>query len=263
MTRVENSKIARILCIGGSDSGAGAGIQADVKTITALGGYAMTAITAITAQNTLGVQKIMPISAQMLRAQCVSVVEDIGVDAVKIGMIGSEENALVVADILAELRVENVSLPIVFDPVMVSTSGAQLAEEDVVAAFLPIIKHTTLLTPNLPELEALGGIARLQVLGVTTLVKGGHGGGVVLTDRLYDSHTEVAHWTDNRIETRHTHGTGCTMASAIACGLGQGLPLIEAISRARKIVRRALEYVPDLGKGHGPIGDYSNIVHNL
>jgi hydroxymethylpyrimidine/phosphomethylpyrimidine kinase len=240
----------RILIIAGSDSGGGAGIQADIKTVTMLGGHAMTAITAITAQNTTGVQAVHAVPADMVLAQIDSVVADIGVDAVKIGMIGSAVTAVAVAERLARLE----GVPIVFDPVMVATSGGVLADPATIAAFEALMGLATLVTPNLPELAALGGEQAVLAHGCALLVKGGHGEGDTLTDRLIESDGEVTSWTDSRIETASTHGTGCTLASAIATGLGQGMSLPASISRARAYVRAALEAAPGLGKGHGPIG---------
>lgn len=239
----------RILTIAGSDSSGGAGIQADIKTITMLGGYAMTAITAVTAQNTLGVQAVEVLPADLVAAQIDSCVSDIGVDAVKIGMLGSAEIAEVVAGRLAGLGV-----PIVFDPVMVATSGAALADGETMAAFARLIEIATLVTPNLPEFVALGGEALLAGAARAVLIKGGHGDGDMLTDRLVISAGEAARWEDRRIDTAHTHGTGCTLAAAIATGLGQGMALEEAIARARQFVRAALQAAPGLGKGHGPMG---------
>lgn len=249
--------IARILCIGGSDSGGGAGIQADIKTITMLGGYAMTAITTITAQNTRGVTDILPIPVKHLFAQIEAVRHDIGVDAIKIGMIGGENAASALADYLDQWREDEPDLPLIFDPVMVATSGAVLADGATVAAFKRLIALATLVTPNLPELTALGGEAELIARGATILVKGGHGDGSLLTDRLVGTEGEIARWTGSRIETRHTHGTGCTLASAIACGLGQGMALPDAIDRARRFVRTALTSAPGLGAGHGPMGHHA------
>lgn len=240
---------ARVLIVAGSDSGGGAGIQADVKTVTMLGAHAMTAITAITAQNTLGVQAAHPISADMVVAQIRSCLDDIGTDAVKIGMIGSAETAHAVADVLECLEV-----PIVFDPVMVATSGSVLADTDTIAAFSRLIGLARVVTPNLPELEALGGEEALTVAGATVLVKGGHAAGEVLTDRLVGPTGEIARWSDVRINTVHTHGTGCTLASAIATGLAQGMDLPAATARARRFVRVALRDAPGLGGGHGPMG---------
>ena len=173
-------KPACILIIAGSDSGGGAGIQADIRTVTLLGGHAMTAITAITAQNTLGVQGVHAVPTDMVLRQMESVISDIGVDAVKIGMIGSAETAEAVADRLAEL----VGVPIIFDPVMVATSGSVLADEATIAAFERLMALATLVTPNIPELEALGGEEIAIRFGTHVLAKGGHGEGALLTDRL-------------------------------------------------------------------------------
>lgn len=243
---------ARILIVAGSDSGGGAGIQADIKTVTMLGGHAMTAVTAITAQNTLGVSAVHAIPAEMVIAQIDAVAGDIGVDAVKIGMIGSAETASRVADRLAGL-----GAPIVFDPVMVATSGAALADADTIAAFERLMDMATLTTPNLPELAALGGETAALDRAGTLLIKGGHGDGRAIVDRLVDRSGEVARWEDGRIDTPHTHGTGCTLASAIATGLGQGMTLIDAVARARLFVRLALRDAPGLGGRHGPMGHQS------
>lgn len=240
---------ARILIIAGSDSGGGAGIQADIKTVTMLGGHAMTAVTAITAQNTLGVDAVHMVPTQMVIDQIAAVVSDIGVDAVKIGMIGNAETAHAVADSLAEL-----SCPIVFDPVMVASSGAILADDDTISAFERFMRLATLTTPNLPELEALGGRAALLERHIPLLIKGGHAEGDHIIDQLDVAVSQSVLWTDERIETRNTHGTGCTLASAIATGLGQGLTLEQSIERARLFVRLALHDAPGLGQGHGPMG---------
>jgi hydroxymethylpyrimidine/phosphomethylpyrimidine kinase len=239
----------RVLIIAGSDSGGGAGIQADIKTVTMLGGHAMTAITAITAQNTIGVQHVMPVATDMVLAQIASVVDDLGVDAVKIGMIGSAATADAVADRLATL-----SVPIVFDPVMVATSGAILADAATITAFHRLMRIATVTTPNLPELDALGGEAAVRATGTALLAKGGHAAGDKLTDRLIEPSGRVTAWTDPRIDTRHTHGTGCTLSSAIAAGLGAGLSLVDAVARARLFVRIALREAPGFGAGHGPMG---------
>ena len=242
--------IPRILSIAGSDSGGGAGIQADIKTITALGGHAMTAITALTAQNTLGVTRVMPVPADMVIAQIDACVSDIGVDAVKIGMLGSAEVARAVAEWLI-----HVSVPVVFDPVMVATSGNRLANDDVLIAFEEVMTWSSLVTPNLPELEALGGIDKLTAEGETVLVKGGHAEGDMIVDRLMGQFGEIASWQSTRIETRHTHGTGCTLSAAIATVLGRGsTSYVEAIGEAREFVRASLLAAPGLGAGHGPMG---------
>lgn len=239
----------RILIIAGSDSGGGAGIQADIKTVTMLGGHAMTAVTAITAQNTLGVQAVMPVPTDMVVAQIEACVADIGVDAVKIGMIGSAQTAHAVAD-----RLSAVGVPIVFDPVMVATSGDMLADAATIAAFERLMRLATLVTPNLPELEALDGESAIMAQGCALLVKGGHGDSNVLVDRLLTRDGEIRRWESERIATTSTHGTGCTLASAIATGLARGQDLPTAIERARLFVRLALHGAPGLGGGHGPMG---------
>lgn len=245
---------ARVLIIAGSDSGGGAGIQADIKTVTMLGGHAMTAITAITAQNTLGVQAVHTVPTDMVLAQIDSVVRDIGVDAVKIGMIGSARTALAVAERLDELP----GVPVVFDPVMVATSGARLADEATVAAFERLMDRATVVTPNLPELEALGRDPQEIVAAhrCAVLVKGGHGTGPEVIDTLYSADPEdppQIEWRDPKIDSTNDHGTGCTLASAIACGLACEWDLPEAVSRARRFVRIAMREAEGLGRGHGPM----------
>jgi hydroxymethylpyrimidine/phosphomethylpyrimidine kinase len=243
---------ARILIIAGSDSGGGAGIQADIKTVTMLGGYAMTAVTAITAQNTLGVDAVHMVPTQMVIDQISAVVSDIGVDAAKIGMIGNAETAHAVADSLSDQ-----CFPIIFDPVMVATSGAVLADADTIAAFERLMRLATLTTPNLPELEALGGKDALLTRRFPFLLKGGHADGDDIIDELHLTPGQSEIWRDARIHTRSTHGTGCTLATAIATGLGQGMELVPAIERARLFVRLALRDAPGLGQGHGPMGHQS------
>ncbi|KMS52697.1 phosphomethylpyrimidine kinase [Novosphingobium barchaimii LL02] len=242
----------RILSIAGSDSSGGAGIQADIKTVTLLGGYAMTAITAITAQNTKGVTAVETLSAAMVAAQIDACISDIGVDAIKIGMLGSAEIAHMVADRLAGL-----DLPVIFDPVMVSTAGSVLADADTVAAFERLMAIACLTTPNVDELAALGGDEVLMAKGIGYIAKGGDAPGETVIDRLVLPGQEPQIWTAPRIETRHTHGTGCTLSSAIATFLGQGAPLAEAIEDARDFVRAALLAAPGFGEGHGPMGHHA------
>ena len=252
---------ARILIIAGSDSGGGAGIQGDLKTVTMLGGHAMTAITAITAQNTLGVDAVHTVPAETVLAQIDSVVSDIGVDAVKIGMIGSAFTAGQVAERLEQLKAEQPDLPIVFDPVMIATSGSVLADEATVAAFGKLMKIATIATPNLPELKALTDeedpvAAALHLVGehgCAVLIKGGHDEGEALADALIET-DNMTSWQGQRIATTSTHGTGCTLASAIALFLAQGNSLADAVARARNFVRIALLDAPGLGQGAGPIG---------
>lgn len=239
----------RILSIAGSDSGGGAGIQADIKTITMLGGHAMTAITAITAQNTLGVQSVHRVPTQMILAQIESVVSDIGVDAVKIGMIGSADAARAVADYLAKL-----SIAIVFDPVMIATSGSKLADSDTIAAFGKLMDVASVVTPNLPELEALGGKDRILGHGCHLVIKGGHGEGSVIVDELYAPSGLIRRIEGERLDSSETHGTGCTFASALAVGLGSGLDLNAAFEQAISFTRIAILEAPGLGQGSGPLG---------
>ncbi|MEO6093111.1 MAG: bifunctional hydroxymethylpyrimidine kinase/phosphomethylpyrimidine kinase [Novosphingobium sp.] len=251
----------RILVIAGSDSSGGAGIQADIKTITMLGGYAMTAITAVTAQNSTGVFAVEVLSPALVGAQIDACISDIGVDAVKIGMLGSPEIAKVVAD-----RLQGIFVPIVFDPVMVATSGAALAGAETIAAFEGLMALATLTTPNVAELAALGGDAGMAARGVAYLAKGGDADGDIIQDRLIVPGKEPVIWRAPRIATRHTHGTGCTLSSAIATLLGRHLPdpsdrrerdtgkMIEAITLAREFTRAALVEAPGFGAGQGPLG---------
>lgn len=252
---------ARILVIAGSDSSGGAGIQADLKTIAMLGGHGMTAITAITAQNTLGVDAVHPVPAEMILAQVDAVVGDIGVDAVKIGMIGGAFAAEQIAARLAQLKEAQPDLPIVFDPVMVATSGAALADEATIAAFGKLMDIATIATPNLPELAKLTSeedpvAAALRLVGdhgCAVLIKGGHEEGEALADALIET-DNMTSWQGQRIDTASTHGTGCTLASAIATFLGQGVSLASAVERARTFVRVALLSAHGLGQGCGPVG---------
>ncbi|MBB3358920.1 MULTISPECIES: bifunctional hydroxymethylpyrimidine kinase/phosphomethylpyrimidine kinase [unclassified Novosphingobium] len=247
-----NSPPPRILSIAGSDSGGGAGIQADIKTITMLGGFAMTAICALTAQNTLGVSAVAATTPEMVAAQIDACVSDIGVDAVKIGMLGSPQIAAVVAD-----RLEGLGVPVVFDPVMIATSGAALADAATIAAFERLMALATLTTPNVPELAALGGDAAMAARGIAYLAKGGDADGPVVEDRLVIPGQPPRLWQAPRIATRHSHGTGCTLSSAIATELGRGASLEQAVDRARAFVRAALLAAPGLGAGHGPMGHHA------
>ncbi|WP_108809642.1 bifunctional hydroxymethylpyrimidine kinase/phosphomethylpyrimidine kinase [Sphingorhabdus sp. Alg231-15] len=240
----------RVLSIAGSDSGGGAGIQADIRTITNLGGHAMTAITAVTAQNSAGVTAVELMTPDMVLAQIWAVMDDFGADAIKIGMLGSPEIALAVASFLKSLR----NTPIIFDPVMVATSGATLADDRTVTAFQKIIPLSSLVTPNLDEMERLGGEEDLSRYDVPFLVKGGHGQEDMLIDRLVGPDGELERWEGRRIDTRHSHGTGCTLSAAIATYLAGGDSLSIAIGKARNYVRASLEAAPGYGAGHGPMG---------
>jgi hydroxymethylpyrimidine/phosphomethylpyrimidine kinase len=250
--------VPRILVIAGSDSGGGAGIQADIKTITMLGGHAMTAITAVTAQNSLGVDAVHPVPAEVVLAQIDAVLADFGADAIKIGMIGSAFTARMVAERLGRLEQR---IPLVFDPVMVATSGAALADEATIAAFGQLMDMATVVTPNLPELVRLSGkddpvegaLRLVSAHRCAVLVKGGHEEGEAVADALIEE-DNLTSWQGGRIVTAHSHGTGCTLASGIAVGLAEGKRLADAVAQARAFVRMALLEAPELGQGHGPMG---------
>ena len=251
----------RILIIAGSDPSGGAGIQADIKTVTMLGGYAMTAITAITVQNTLGVSAIHSIPQAIIAGQVRAVLDDIGADAIKIGMLGDSATIETVANCLADVR-----LPIILDPVMVAKGGAALLEEDATWALVHrLLPLATLLTPNAPELAILAEtdiadetdmlLAAQELLARgprAVLAKGGHLDGKTVVDWLV-SHSHQQRFEARRIESRHTHGTGCTLASAVATLVGRGLPLPQAVEQARAYVRSAIAAAPGFGAGHGPL----------
>ena len=252
---------ARILIVAGSDSGGGAGIQADIKTVTALGGYAATAVTALTAQDTTGVHAVVPIDPAFVQRQMRVVIDDIGVDGVKTGMLHDAAVIEAVAEVLGDLD----EVPVVVDPVMVAKGGAPLLEPEAVGALRSqLLPLASVLTPNTPEAEALTGMPigdrpameragrRLVAMGCGAVyLKGGHLPGARIEDLLVAGRTIEVLATD-RIETAHTHGTGCTLASAIATGLGQGVPLPAACARAHAFVQAAIAAAPGIGGGHGP-----------
>ena len=243
--------VPRILIIAGSDCSGGAGIQADIKTITMLGGYAMSAITAITVQNTQAVSAVAALAPELVIAQIDACLSDIGVDAIKIGMLGSAAIAVAVTERLARL---DGTVPIVFDPVMIASSGDELADAATVASFAGLMRLAALITPNFTELAALGGPAAMAALGRPWLSTGGDRTGAVVTDVLTVPGEAARSFAAPRIATRHTHGTGCTLASAIATELGRGVDLPEAVERARGFVREALLNAPGFGAGAGPLG---------
>ena len=252
----------RVLIIAGSDSGGGAGIQADIKTVTALGGYAATAVTAITVQNTLGVTAVHKIPTEVVEAQAQAVLNDIGADALKTGMLGDAAMVRAVARVLDDAH----GVPAVVDPVMVAKGGAALLARDAVQAVRELmVPRAALLTPNAPEAAALTGLEvettddlrraaeKLLRLGAqAVLMKGGHIAGERVVDLLITPRGETV-FEGERIDTRHTHGTGCTLASASATGLAQGLGLIEAVARAWDYVHQAMLHAPGFGAGHGPL----------
>jgi hydroxymethylpyrimidine/phosphomethylpyrimidine kinase len=252
----------RVLVIAGSDSGGGAGIQADIKTITALGGYAATAITAVTVQNTLGVTGVHPIPLAVIAAQARAVLDDIGADAIKTGMLGD----VGVVETVAAAIDHAGKIPVVVDPVMIAKGGASLLAHAAIGAVKTLmIPRAALLTPNAPEAAALTGLSvettddlrrageALLALGAkAVLMKGGHVAGERVVDVLMTPEGETS-FEGERIETRHTHGTGCTLASACATGLAQGLSLNAAVARAWNYVHEAMLRAPGFGAGHGPL----------
>lgn len=263
-------KPPRVLIIAGSDSGGGAGIQADIKTVTMLGGFAMTAVTAVTVQNTLGVEDVFPIPDDILLRQVKAVDTDLGVDVVKIGMLATESLAETVAGLL---RTRFRKRPVVLDPVMVATSGDALNEVGTTEALRRLAGLATVITPNIPELGALvgrtiedeesmrrGAMELSRETKRAVLAKGGHLPGDELADLLVQPDGTVVRWSDRRIATTQTHGTGCTLASAVATGIGAGLSLEEAVARGRAYVRAAILAAPGYGQGNGPMGHALGMV---
>ena len=255
-------QFARVLIIAGSDSGGGAGVQADIKTVTALGGYAATAITAITVQNTLGVSDIARLPVELVLAQAQAVLNDIGADAIKTGMLGGRK----MVEALAALLDTAEGVPAVVDPVMIAKDGQSLLSDKALGAVLNLlVPRAALLTPNAPEAEALTGIAvndldgqrrageALLALGArAVLIKGGHVPGPQVIDLLLTPDGETL-LEGPRLDTRNTHGTGCTLASACATGLARGLKLEDAVARAWAYTAEAIRRAPGLGAGHGPL----------
>ena len=255
-----------VLTIAGSDSGGGAGIQADIKAISAMGCYAASAITAITVQNTLGVQAVHPVPLEILRGQIDAVLSDIGADAIKIGMLHSSEVVNLVAEMIEKYQIRN----IVLDPVMVSTSGHRLIEEDAVEVIKTrLMPLARVITPNVPEAEILAGCKiagedefeaiarRLSDNGnVSVLMKAGHLSGDSLVDYFYNAEDDtITRLQSKRVQTKNTHGTGCTLSSAFAASLAKGENLTDAAISAKRYIEQAIisgaEY--EIGKGHGPV----------
>ncbi|WP_374449505.1 bifunctional hydroxymethylpyrimidine kinase/phosphomethylpyrimidine kinase [Stella sp.] len=253
----------RVLIVAGSDSGGGAGIQADIKAVTALGGFAMTAVTALTAQNTLGVHGVLPVAPDFIARQMAVVLDDLGADAVKTGML---HDVPVIRTVVEMLAARAPDVPLVCDPVMVAKGGHALLVESAVEALRRLLlPRAAVLTPNIPEAEALLGhaipdlaameraVVEIRRLGpAAVLLKGGHAAGDEVVDILADA-GGIHRFRSPRIATRHTHGTGCTLASAIAAGIAQGMPLVAAVARARDYVLEAIRRAPGYGQGHGPL----------
>ena len=268
-------KYNRVLTIAGSDSGGGAGIQADIKTISAMGCYAASAITAITVQNTIGVQAVHPIPLNILEGQIDAVLSDIGADAIKIGMLHSTEVVNLVADMIQKYQIRNV----VLDPVMVSTSGHRLIEESAVEVIkrrlIPLVR---VLTPNVPEAEILIGrkiIGECDFLEVakelstcycvSVLLKAGHLSGDTLTDYFYNVENDSFTLLPSiRVDTKNTHGTGCTLSSAFAAALAKSEDLTYAAKLAKKYIEQAIIYGAEyeIGHGHGPVNHFFEFEKN-
>jgi hydroxymethylpyrimidine/phosphomethylpyrimidine kinase len=261
------SNQGRVLIIAGSDSSGGAGIQADIKTITKLGGYAASAITAITVQNTLGVSVVHAVPADIVAGQIGAVLGDIGADCIKLGMLFSTDIINSVADTLDAFNYKGA---LVLDPVMIATSGDKLIDDEAIETLkMRLIPRATVITPNVPEAEVLTGYSinteedlmeagrlLLDMGAKAALMKGGH---LMVGENIVDILVSPNHqksWHGSRIDSKNTHGTGCTLASAVATGLAHGMPLDEAVERARGFVRGCLIAAPNFGKGNGPMGHH-------
>ena len=262
-------KYSRVLTIAGSDSGGGAGIQADIKAISAMGCYASSAITAITVQNTIGVQAVHPVPLDILSGQIDAVLSDIGADAIKIGMLHSSDVVNLVADKIEQYNIRNV----VLDPVMVSTSGHRLIEESAINTLIDkLLPLSRIITPNIPEAEILSGVkieseenfdkVALQLSNnrsISVFLKAGHLSGELLVDYFYNAELdEIIKLESKRVKTKNTHGTGCTLSSALAAALAKGEDLSSAARSAKYYIEQAIisgaNYT--IGQGHGPVNHF-------
>ncbi|GAA0317719.1 bifunctional hydroxymethylpyrimidine kinase/phosphomethylpyrimidine kinase [Bacillus carboniphilus] len=259
-------KVFKALTIAGSDSGGGAGIQADLKTFQELGVYGMSAITAVTAQNTLGVQGVYPLTVEAVREQIQSIGDDMGTDAVKTGMLFSSELIKAVAEQIQKFEIAN----LVVDPVMIAKGGAPLLKTEAISALITyLIPLATVVTPNIPEAETLTGLKidnledrkkaakQIKDLGAKfVIIKGGHGEENESMDLLYDGE-EYTQFVSKRVETKHTHGTGCTFAAAITAELAKGHDIREAVQTAKSFIEAAIINQLGIGNGHGPTNHWA------
>lgn len=262
-----------VLTIAGSDTSAGAGIQQDLKTITALGAYGATVITALTSQNTIGVQGVMAVPEDVVNSQIDSVLSDLDVKAIKIGQIPNADIAHAIATSLTTYyHTKKVLLPLVYDPVMISTSGRRLMSPDSIftiqSELFPIC---TLITPNIPEAEHLlgrellcegdieeAGEELVSLYGTNFLIKGGHAEGDVMTDHLFTVRGEMHEFHSQKVDSKNLHGTGCTLSSAIACHLAEGKSLVQSVEEAKQFVTEAIKggCALNIGKGNGPLWNF-------
>ncbi|WCN38843.1 bifunctional hydroxymethylpyrimidine kinase/phosphomethylpyrimidine kinase [Aneurinibacillus uraniidurans] len=259
--------VYKALTIAGSDSGGGAGIQADIKTFQELGVFGMSVLTALTAQNTNGVHGVFAVPPEFVAQQLDAVLSDLGTDAVKTGMLFDSSIIRTVADKLKEYKVKNY----VLDPVMIAKGGAPLLLEEAVAAVKEhLLPLSMVVTPNLPEAEVLTGMKRIETIeemkeaayilhaggAANVVIKGGHGTGPQVTDLLYDGDT-FTEMTADRFDTPHTHGTGCTFAAATAAGLAQGMSVSDAVKQAKAFITAAITHPLGIGSGHGPTNHWA------
>ena len=265
-------KTPRVLIIAGSDSSGGAGIQADIKTLTAFKVYSMTAITAITSQNTNGVSGVESVSIDLIKKQIEDCISDIGVDAIKIGMVNKAEIFNLIFETLKKYQIIEKNIPIILDPVMFAKGGFPLLESEAISALKEFVnKVDCILTPNIPEAETLSGLEisnkndmikaakTINIDGTSRIfLKGGHLNETYLYDILYDKNNFFEFYS-KKIDTKNTHGTGCTISSAITANLSKGLSLYESVSIAHKYVNKSILKAPNLGSGHGPLNHFHGL----
>ena len=266
---MNKNKIPRVLVIAGSDSSGGAGIQADIKTLTVFKVFSMTAITAITAQNTNGVSSVETVSLDLIKKQIEDCISDIGVDAIKIGMVNKGKIFDLIFEALNKYQISKKNIPIILDPVMFAKGGYPLLENHAISALKEFIsKVDCIITPNIPEAETLSGIKisnkndmikaakTISINGTSRiLLKGGHLNEIDLCDILYDKN-KIFEFYSKKIFTNNTHGTGCTISSAIIANLSKGFSLHESVSIAHKYIHKSILKAPNLGSGHGPLNHF-------